>query len=97
MKLNNKGFMLAEIIIVSAIIITTVVGLYKGFSNTYTAYETRNSYYDAKTTYALKNFEDFLIDEMILNNINQEYITFSKNYGSTEYQKKFMEEYFTTY
>ena len=97
MKLNNKGFMLAEIIIVSAIIITTVVGLYKGFSNTYTAYETRNSYYDTKTTYALKIFEDFLIDEMILNNINQEYITFSKNYSSTEYQKKFMEEYFTTY
>lgn len=67
--MNNKGFMLAEVVIVSAILVTTIVGLYSGFSTTYKAYEVRGNYYDAKSIYALKNLEDFLVDELFLNQI----------------------------
>ena len=67
-KINNKGFMLAEVLIVSAIIMVTLVGIFKGFSNTNEAYKLRNSYYDTSTLYALKNIESFLIDSMALNN-----------------------------
>lgn len=93
---NNKGFMLAEVVIVSAVLITTIVGLYSGFANTYKAYEIRSSYYDAKTVYALKNLEDFLIDEMLLNNI----ITpkpLDENAFSNDYYKAFITEFINTY
>lgn len=96
---NNKGFMLAEVVIVSAVLITTIVGLYSGFANTYKAYEIRSSYYDAKTVYALKNLEDFLIDEMLLNNINT-IPTLPKLDAedfSNDYHKAFITEFITTY
>ena len=102
MKLDKKGFMLAEIIIVSAIIVTTVVGLYAGFSNTYKAYETRSSYVDTKTIYSLKEFENFLIDEMILNNITNNYIKIEKENNSfsiknKDYHNAFLTNFFETY
>lgn len=101
MKLNNKGFMLAEIVIVSAIIITTIVGLYSGFANTYKAYELRSSYYDAKTVYALKNLEDFLVDEMLLNSLvtttNFKYIELTKDKVTDNYHKAFIDNFYTTY
>jgi len=67
-KINNKGFMLAEVVIVSAVMVTTLVGLYTGFSNTYKAYEVKMNYYDVDVIYALKNLENILIDNMLLNN-----------------------------
>lgn len=100
-NINNKGFMLAEVIIVSAVIFTTLVGLYKGFSNTYKAYETKNSYYDSKTIYALKNMENFLIDEMILNknitNNTNKYIEITDNLDTNQYHKTFINKFITEY
>lgn len=93
---NNKGFMLAEVVIVSAVLITTIVGLYSGFANTYKAYEIRSSYYDAKTVYALKNLEDFLIDEMLLNNIITQK-PLDENAFPNDYYKAFISEFITTY
>ena len=66
---NNKGFMLAEVVIVSAILITTLVSLYAGFAKVYKAYEERSSFFDTDSIYALKSIEDTLIDEGIFNNI----------------------------
>ena len=66
-KINNKGFMLAEVVIVSTVMVTTLVGLYSGFSNTYKAYEVKMKYYDVDVIYALKNLENILIDNMLLN------------------------------
>lgn len=103
-RLNNNGFMLIEVIIVSTIMMVTMTALYYGFSNTYKAYQIRNSYYDSKTVYALKNFEDFLVDEMILNNISGEYIDIKKdtnNFNETgdvsTYHKDFINNFFNTY
>lgn len=66
---NNKGFMLAEVVIVSAILITTLTSLYAGFARVYKAYEERSSFFDIDSIYALKNIEDTLIDNMEFNNI----------------------------
>lgn len=66
--LNNKGFMLAEVVIVSAVIITALVGLYTGFSNTYKAAQTKSKYYDVNGVYKLKIVEKYLLKEMVLNN-----------------------------
>ena len=101
MKINNKGFMLIEVIVVSAIISATLVSLYAGFSNTYKAYEIKSSYYDSKTIYALKNMENFLIDEMILtsyitkpNNFYKKIdTTFSTNTYQTIYIQTFISDY----
>ena len=66
---DNKGFMLAEVVIVSAILITTLVSLYIGFSRVYKAYEERSIFFDTNSVYALKNIKNFMIDEMLINNI----------------------------
>lgn len=98
-KLNNKGFMLAEVIIVTTVMITSLVGLYKGFSNTYKAYEIKSRYYDTKTIYALKNMENFLIDEMILNKYapsnNNFYIEITKDLDSDEYHEAYIDKFIT--
>ena len=67
MKLNNKGFMLAEVIIYASVIIVTLVSLYAGFARVYKAYEIRSTYYDADSVYALKTISDYFIDEMVFN------------------------------
>ena len=35
MKLNKKGFMLAEVVVVSVVLISTIVGTYAGFNKAY--------------------------------------------------------------
>lgn len=77
---NNKGFMLAEVVIVSAVLITTLVSLYAGFAKVYKAYEERSSFFDTDSIYALKSIEDTLIDEGLFNNIINEINT--SNYVS---------------
>lgn len=103
-KINNKGFMLAEIIIVSAIIMVTIVGVYKGFSNTHKIYAIRNSYYDSNVLYSLKTFENFLVDSMALNKVSSGAYEIKRD-GSTpaglfvndQYTKKSLENFFDTY
>ena len=100
---NNKGFMLAEVVIVSAILITTLVSLYVGFARVYKAYEERSSFFDTDSIYALKSIEDTLIDEAVFNNIINEieingYVLYEKNNISTNsyintYLKTIMENY----
>lgn len=76
MKIGRKGFMLAEVIIVSVIMITVLVTLYIGLSNVASAYDTRNRYYDVDSLYAaievnnvlLKNYSD-IINETIQNGV----------------------------
>lgn len=46
MKLNRKGFMMAEVVVVSAVIVTVLVTLFTGINKVSTAYEKRNKYYD---------------------------------------------------
>lgn len=94
MKLNNKGFMMAEVIIVSAIMITTMVGLYAGFNRVYSTYNERNTFYSSDGIYALKTFEDFYIDEQIMNKIgtnlnSNNYIDLTNCDNTTYYQTSY--------
>ena len=59
---DNRGFMMAELIIVSAIIITTLVALYASFSKMYSTYSERGYYLDVDGKYILKTIYDDLID-----------------------------------
>ena len=49
MKLNRKGFMMAEVVVVSVIICTVLVTLYTSLVRINNAYDTRNRYYDINT------------------------------------------------
>lgn len=46
MKLNKKGFMLAEVVVSASVIAVILVTLYIGLNRMTSAYETRNRYYD---------------------------------------------------
>lgn len=60
---NNRGFMLAEVVITSTVIITALVSLYTSFSKLYSQYNIRNSYFDIDGVYALNGMIDHLMDE----------------------------------
>ena len=58
MKLNKKGFMLAEVVIVAAVISGILVALYISVNRMSHAYDTRNRYYDIDAMYAAMNIND---------------------------------------
>lgn len=51
--MNKKGFMMAELVVVSAIVLVTLTGLYVSYAKIYTLYSTRLTYYDVNTLYSL--------------------------------------------
>jgi len=61
MKLNRKGFMLAEVIVVSVVIGVVLVTLFTSLSRMSSAYETRNRYYDIDSAYIAEEINDSLI------------------------------------
>jgi len=72
MKLDRKGFMLAEVVVVAVVIATVLVTLFAGLNNVSSAYEVRNRYYDVDSLYAAMEINDILIREntidVLLNN-----------------------------
>lgn len=72
-KLNRKGFMLAEVIVVSTVILGTLVGLYTIFNRMYTYYAERSYYYNIDAVYAGRNIYKYLLDnENFVTLINDE-------------------------
>lgn len=67
--MNNKGFMMAEVVVVSAIVMVTIVGLYQSYNKLYSTYNTRIDYYDSTTLYRLGYYRDILIENDKLNNL----------------------------
>ena len=55
--MNNKGFMMAEVVVVSSIIIVTLVALYVSYNKIIAVYNQRVDYYDIATLYELGNYE----------------------------------------
>lgn len=93
MKLNKKGFMLAEVIVVSVILIATLVGLFTGFNKMYSNYKERNSYDNVDALYAAKSIKDFLIDQTKLNELIKNTVSFNNITNSTSIS---LSEYETT-
>ena len=58
---NNKGFMLAEVVVTSTIVLTSLISLYITFNKLYNNYEIRSNYYDVDGIYAIKNMINNLI------------------------------------
>ena len=56
--MNNKGFMMAEVIVVSAVIVVTLVGLYTSYNKIISLYNQRLNYYDVATLYELAYIRD---------------------------------------
>lgn len=59
-KLNKKGFMMAELVVVSAIILVTLVSLYTSYNKIYSIYKSRVGYYDVATLYRVGYYRDLL-------------------------------------
>lgn len=66
--MNNKGFMMAEVIVVSAIILVFLTGLYLSYNKLFSIYSTRINYYDSTTLYNLAYYRDMLIKNDKMNN-----------------------------
>ena len=56
--MNNKGFMMSELIVVAAIVLITLTGLYVSYNKIISIYKQRIGYYDVPTMYELGNVRD---------------------------------------
>ncbi len=63
MKLNSKGFMLAEVVVVAVVVASVLVTLFTSINNLSSAYEIRNRYYDIDSLYVAMDINDILIGE----------------------------------
>ena len=73
MKLNNKGFMMAEVIVTCSIVVITLVGLFTSYNKTYLRYKERSNYYNVDNAYACNYLKDLLIENNILYNNTASY------------------------
>lgn len=62
--MNKKGFMMAELIVVSAIVLIFLSGLFISYNKIYTGYTRRLSYYDAGALYRLNFYRDYYNSEL---------------------------------
>ena len=82
--MNNKGFMMAEVVVVSAIVLVTLVAMYTSYNKIFTLYNQRLNYYDVTTLYELAYIRDndsVLLNYREVNVIDENTIIY---YGSTE-------------
>lgn len=68
MKLNKKGFMLAEVTVVATLAATVMLVMYASSINMINAYKTRENYYDVDTIYATGYIHNYIIDTYTINN-----------------------------
>lgn len=73
MKLNNKGFMMAEVIVTCSIVVITLVGLFTSYNKTYLRYKERSNYFNVDNAYACNYLKDLLIENNILYNNTASY------------------------
>ena len=94
MKLNRKGFMLAEVVVVSVVLATVLVTLFGGLNSISSAYDTRNYYYDIDSLYVAMEINDILIKNNSMDNlVNTGNVSLLSSDVSV---KKFMDFYKTT-
>ena len=67
--MNNKGFMMAEVIITASIVLVALAGLFSGLNKIYSEYMKRISYYDTVTLCRLGYYRDILIENNKINEL----------------------------
>lgn len=87
--MNNKGFMMAEVVVVSSIVLIALAGLYKSYVKIYAIYNERIKYYDAEVLYQLAFYRDKMYDGGLLkldSDIvkNEEVVLIDKNIINTD-------------
>ena len=91
-KIGNKGFMMAEVVIVSTVILVTLVSLYTLFNKMYIVYSERSYYYNVDAVYALRTIYSNLVDNenmvSLVNNGLQENQTTKKDYVEIIHHEK---------
>lgn len=68
MKLNKKGFMLAEVTVVATLAATVMLVMYASSIKMINAYKARENYYDVDTIYATGYIHNYIIDTYTINN-----------------------------
>ena len=68
--MNNKGFMMAEVVVVASIILVTLVGFYTSYNKIIAIYNKRIDYYDVATLYELGNIRDNKLSELTIDSKN---------------------------
>ena len=63
MKMNKRGFILSEVVIVASVISTILIFLYISLNRMANAYDTRNRYYDIDAMYIAMGINDILSRE----------------------------------
>lgn len=111
MKLNKKGFTLAEVIVVSVVIVTVLVTLFTALNRLVSAFETRNRYYDIDAAYLAVEVNNLLIKNKKINslvatgkttsltvvNLNDANITYIKNYYKEDENNSTVNTIFSLY
>lgn len=100
MRKGQKGFMLAEVIVVSTIVISVLTALYISFNRLYANYQLRFQYYDVNGLYAASKISNLYIDEYLLCDYLEQLetadiIDISCKVGNAEYQ--ICQKIFSTY
>ena len=55
--MNNKGFMMAEVVVVASIVLVTMAGMYASYNKIFALYNQRIDYYDVATLYELGDYK----------------------------------------
>ena len=76
MKKKRNGFMLAELIITSTIVVTSMIALYSSFNRIYSLYKAKNNYYYVDGVYATKEIANTIVqndfNKFIIKNFDAE-------------------------
>ena len=77
MKLNRKGFMLAEVVVSASVVAVVLVTMYIGINRMTAAYDKRNRYYDLDAQQVAMNFDSLFDiiggDYILLSEENEEF------------------------
>jgi len=80
MKLNRKGFMLAEVVVSASVVAVVLVTMYIGINRMTAAYDKRNRYYDLDAQQVAMEVNDLLKRDSEQNN----FTSLTDNYYSLE-------------
>lgn len=71
--MNNKGFMMTEVVVVSVIVLSVLVTMYVSYGILFTGFKEKINYYNPDSIYKLANVRDAMIKDGTLNTLIKEY------------------------
>ena len=82
--MNNKGFMMAEVVVVASIVLVTLVGLYTSYNKIFSIYNKRVDYYDVANLYDLA----YIRDGVDFNSYSSKSLILNETYRKVYYVNK---------